>query len=427
MTTSGLNNRETLDSLALHFRSRVLKEHDIRELASMPRQRLRRSLELLLLKMLAEERVILTQSRQSLLVETVLNETVGFGPLEPLLGDESITEIMVVAADEVYIERRGRLELTDVHFRDDDHIMHVIERIIAPIGRRIDDSSPMVDARLPDGSRVNAVISPVAVSGPVLTIRKFRKSPLGLQDLCGLGAMTEPMVRFLSAAVKAKINMVVSGGTGSGKTTLLAACAREIPAGERLIIIEDMSELRIDRKHVISLEARPANVEGRGEINIRNLVRNSLRMRPDRIIVGEVRGGEAFDMLQAMNTGHEGSLTTIHANTPHDALARLESMVVMAGNQMPMELIRKHILGALDLIVQVARLTDGTLRVIAISELHGDEPRHIFRFDRENTDDQGKIIGKHVSCGNIPACLPRLKAFGQNLDPAMFLSEEGLP
>jgi len=415
--------RQSIEDLVRHFQSRVLKEHDIRELASLPPARRRRTLELLLHKMLSEERVILPQSRQVQLVETVLNETVGFGPLEPLLEDETISEIMVVARDEIYVERAGKIERSAAQFNDSSHIQHVVERIIAPIGRRLDDSSPMVDARLPDGSRVNAVIPPISINGPVVTIRKFRKTPLQLWDLCRLQALTPAMATFLTSAVRAKLNFVVSGGTGSGKTTLLAACASEIPVQERLLIIEDMSELRFDRSHTISLEARPANVEGRGEVSIRSLVRNALRMRPDRIIVGEVRGAEAFDMLQAMNSGHEGSLTTIHANTPADALSRLESMVVMAGNQMPLELIRQHIVGALDLIVQIERLSDGSRKIVTIAEIQGDEVVDLFRYDRQDTTASGDVIGQHVGCGRLPHCWARLKAHGVQPSPEIFDQE----
>lgn len=414
-------DNDQLEQLARHFRDRLLKEHDIRELAAMPRPRLRRTLESNIQSLMSEERRILSHSQQAQLIATVLDETVGYGPLERLLGDQEITEIMVVSPNEVYIEKNGRLQQVNVDFRDDDHILHVLERIIAPIGRRLDESSPMVDARLPDGSRVNAVIPPIAVSGPVITIRKFRESPLTLTDLVGFGAQTDGMATFLSAAVKAKLNIIVSGGTGSGKTTLLSACASEIPAGERLLILEDMSELRLGRKHVISLEARPPNVEGRGEVTIRGLVRNALRMRPDRIIVGEVRGPEAMDMLQAMNSGHEGSLTTIHANSPQHALSRLEAMVIMATSQMPVATIREHILSALDVIVQTERLTDGTRKIVSIAALNEkQEITPIFWFDRQGVSPEGKVQGRFVACGNVPTCYERMKAHGVALDPMIF-------
>lgn len=410
-----------LEQLARHFRDRVLKEHDIRELASMARNRLRRTLELSIQRMLSDERRILPRSQQAQLISIVLDETVGFGPLERLLGEEEISEIMVVGPEEIYVERNGKIQPADVRFRDDDHIQHVVERIIAPLGRRLDDSSPMVDARLPGGSRVNAVIPPIAVQGPVVTIRKFRETPFRLTDLAALGAMTPEMATFLAAAVRAKLNMLVSGGTGSGKTTLLSACAGEIPAGERLIIIEDMSELRLARRHVISLEARPPNVEGRGEVSIRSLVRNALRMRPDRMLVGEVRGAEALDMLQAMNSGHEGSLTTIHANSPQHALSRLEAMVIMATSQMPVQIIREHILSAIDLVVQTERLTDGSRKVVAIAEVDARQAiQMIFHFQRTATGPDGRVQGRFVPMTGLPACWGRLQTHGVAPDAAIF-------
>ncbi|MCF0112285.1 MAG: CpaF family protein [Erysipelotrichaceae bacterium] len=301
------------------------------------------------------------------------NDIVGLGPIEPLLADPDITEIMVNGPDLVYVEVKGKIQLTDVKFRDNEHVMNVINRIVTSIGRRIDESSPMVDARLEDGSRVNAVIPPVALSGPTITIRKFSKNPLTVGDLMRFGSATPQMFSFLEACVKAKLNIVVSGGTGSGKTTLLSVLSAYIPENERIVTIEDAAELQLRQQHVITLESKPANVEGKGAVTIRDLVRNALRMRPDRIVVGEVRSGEALDMLQAMNTGHDGSLTTGHANSPRDMMSRLETMVLMSGMEMPVKAIREQISSALDLVVQQSRLRDGTRKIVSISEVVGME------------------------------------------------------
>lgn len=329
---------------------------------------------------------ILTQEQQRVIAESVINRVIGLGPLEPLLKDASITEIMVNDPFNVFIEREGRIEAVDVKFRDEIHLRHVIDRIVAPIGRRIDESSPLVDARLPDGSRVNAIIPPLAIAGPALTIRKFGRDPFTLQKLVSLGTIDAAIATFLNNIVKKRMSIIISGGTGSGKTTSLNALGLCIPSGERLITIEDSAELRLDHPHLVALESRPPNIEGKGEIPIRMLVRNALRMRPDRIIVGEVRGGEAFDMLQAMNTGHRGSLTTLHANSPSDALIRLESMVLMAGFELPVSAIRRMISGAVEIIVQQDRLSDGRRVVTAICEFTGESAddlslRPLFLYD----------------------------------------------
>lgn len=306
-------------------------------------------------------------------IEEVFNDIIGLGPLEPLLADPDITEVMVNGYDKVYVEIRGKIEQTDVKFRDNAHVMNVINRIVSSVGRRIDESSPMVDARLADGSRVNAVIPPVALSGPTITIRKFSKTPLGVSDLIRFSSVSPQMMAFLEACVKARMNIIVSGGTGSGKTTLLSVLSGFIPENERIVTIEDAAELRLQQKHVITLESRPANVEGAGAITIRDLVRNALRMRPDRIVVGEVRSGETLDMLQAMNTGHDGSLTTAHANSPRDLMSRLETMVLMSGMEMPVTAIREQVSSALDLIVHQARLRDGSRKIVSITEVVGME------------------------------------------------------
>jgi pilus assembly protein CpaF len=345
-------------------------------------------------QLLDDETYILTQDQRRLLTEAIINRVIGLGPLEPLLKDPTITEIMVNDPFHVFIERGGRIEPVEVTFRDETHLRHVIDRIVAPIGRRIDESSPLVDARLPDGSRVNAIIPPLAIKGPALTIRKFGRDPFTLDKLVSLGTIDTSIAGFLQRSVRKRVSIIISGGTGSGKTTSLNALSLCIPEGERLITIEDSAELRLEHPDLISLESRPPNIEGKGEIPIRMLVRNALRMRPDRIIVGEVRGGEAFDMLQAMNTGHRGSLTTLHANSPSDALVRLESMVLMAGFDMPVSAIRRMITGAVEIVVQQDRLPDGRRVVTSICELVGksaDDPtlKPLFEYDPE--------LGGHVS------------------------------
>ncbi len=368
----------------LHRRLSEALEAEMQEgrLEGVPdRQSLRERLE----RLLDREPFILSRAEREALIRAVLDRTLGLGPLEPLLQDPTITEIMVNDPENVYIERDGRLEKTEIRFQDEAHLRHIIDRIVAPIGRRIDEASPLVDARLPDGSRVNAIIPPLALRGPALTIRKFSREPFTLERLVALGTLSQEMADLLAEAVRNRRSLVISGGTGSGKTTTLNALSLCIPHGERLITIEDAAELRLQHPHLVSLEARPPNIEGKGEVTIRTLVRNALRMRPDRIIVGEVRGGEAFDMLQAMNTGHRGSLTTLHANSPADALVRLESMVLMAGFEMPLSAIRRMIAGAVELIVQQDRLSDGRRVVTAVVELEreGSEglrlvPRYLY-------------------------------------------------
>mgnify|MGYP003935559281 CR=1 FL=1 len=377
--------------------------------------------------MIEQEKVIISQMDKTKLLEMILNDSVGYGPLEPLLHDDEITEIMVNAPDEVYIERNGNITLSNVTFKNHEHIRHIIDRIVAPIGRRIDESSPLVDGRLEDGSRINAAIPPVALHGPVLTIRKFKKNPYTMNDLIGFRTLSPKMAQFLQAVVASKMNIIISGGTGSGKTTLLNVLSAAIPVGERIITIEDMAELRLNRKNTVSLEARPANMEGSGEITIRQLVRNALRMRPDRIIVGEVRGGEALDMLQAMNTGHEGSLTTIHANSPQDAMSRLEAMILMSNPSMTAEVIRPYITAAIHLVVQTLRLSDGSRKIVSIAEVVSEDGelklKEIFRFDRQGVDHAGKVIGDFTATGYVPDCVQRLKTFGHELPADLFRPE----
>ncbi|HTD33519.1 MAG TPA: CpaF family protein, partial [Candidatus Elarobacter sp.] len=355
----------------------------------------------------------------------VIEEALGLGPLESLLHENDVTEIMVNGHGNVYVERGGVIERTDKQFVDDGQVRLVIERIIAPLGRRLDESSPMVDGRLPDGSRVNAIIGPLAIDGPTLTIRRFGTKRFGVDDLLAVGAITPPVIDFLRACVEARLNILVSGGTGSGKTTLLNALSSFIPKRDRIVTIEDAAELKLAQPHVVRLESRPANLEGRGQIAIRDLVRNSLRMRPDRIVVGECRGGEALDMLQAMNTGHDGSLTTVHANSARDALSRVETMVMMAGFELPVRAIREQIAGAVDIVVQVARLRDGSRRVTGVSEVVGMEGdvvtmQELVRYKQRGLDPQGRVVGEFEPCGVQPNCLTRFEELGIVYDPVTF-------
>ncbi|MCL6454813.1 MAG: CpaF family protein [Alicyclobacillus sp.] len=352
-------------------------------------------------------------------------ETDGYGPIDPLLADPAVSEVMVNGPKQVYVEREGRLEQTAIEFLNDAHVMRVIEKMVAPLGRRVDEASPMVDARLPDGSRINAIIPPLAVNGPTLTIRKFARDPFQVADLVRFGTLSESMAAFLEACVAARLNVVVSGGTGSGKSTTLNVLSSFIPAHERVVTIEDAAELQLRQAHVVTLETRPPNIEGRGGVTIRDLVRNSLRMRPDRIVVGEVRGGEALDMLQAMNTGHDGSLTTAHANTPRDCLRRLEVMVLMAGMDLPLRAVREQIASAVDLIVQQARLRDGSRKVVQISEVLGMEGDQIllqdlFTFQERGQDASGRVVGEHVATGIVPSFLKRMDSLGVAIDYGWF-------
>lgn len=377
---------------------------------------------------LQEEQATLDRQEKVRVVTELLDEVTGFGPINPLIHDDSVSEIMVNGPNVVFVERHGKLVQVDVHFRDNDHVQHIIEKIVAPLGRRIDESSPMVDARLPDGSRVNAIIPPLAINGPTITIRKFSRDPLTVDDLIKFGTLTEAMAEFLAICVRCRLNVVVSGGTGSGKTTLLNVLSSFIPADERIITIEDAAELQLRQVHVVSLESRPANIEGKGAVPIRELVRNSLRMRPDRIIVGEVRGGEALDMLQAMNTGHDGSLTTGHANTPRDMLARLETMVLMSGMELPVRAIREQIASAIDVIVQQSRLRDGSRKITRISEVQGMEGdvivlQDVFAFVQHGIED-GKVVGELLPTGIRPKFAERFEEAGIQVSPELFFIPE---
>ena len=382
-------------------------------------------IENLVAQQLAAENGNLSRTERERLTLEIINDAIGFGPITPLLEDPAITEVMVNGPDSVYVERSGRLELSGVQFRDQEHVYHVIEKIVAPIGRRIDEGSPMVDARLPDGSRVNVIIPPLSLTGPVITIRKFYRDPLKVEDLIRMESITEEMFEFLDACVKARLNIVVSGGTGSGKTTTLNVLSSLIPASDRIVTIEDSAELQLRQNHVITLESRPPNIENKGAIHIRDLVRNSLRMRPDRIVVGEVRGGGALDMLQAMNTGHDGSLTTGHANTPRDMLSRLETMVLMAGMEIPVRAIREQISSAIDLIIQQARMRDGSRKITHITEVQGMEGdiitlQDLFIFKQTGVDEQGKVVGQFTTTGIKPRFMDRFEAAGINLRDDLF-------
>jgi pilus assembly protein CpaF len=381
----------------------------------------------------ADKGMALSSVEKSNLIISVINDVIGLGPLQPLLEDESISEIMVNGPQRTYIERKGKLILSDIKFKDNAHVMRVIEKIVSPLGRRCDESSPIVDARIKggpaDGSRVNAIIPPLALDGPTITIRKFKKDALTIDSLVNFGSMTREMANFLEACVLARLNIVVSGGTGSGKTTLLNVLSSFIPEDERIVTIEDAAELQLKQPHVVRLETRPANIEGKGAITIRDLVKNSLRMRPERVVIGECRGGEALDMLQAMNTGHDGSLTTGHANTPRDMISRLETMVMMSGMDLPVRAIREQISGAVNIIVQQTRLKDGSRRVIAVTEVQGMEGdtvvlQDIFVFEQQGLDEKGKIIGRVKPTGIRPKFMTKFEEEGIKLPADIFMDSK---
>jgi pilus assembly protein CpaF len=404
---------------------RLLREVDPAKMAGRDKRELRPEVETMVASLLATEDVPLAREERLRLVTEIADEVVGFGPIEPLLEDASITEVMVNGPDKVYFEQGGRLHLSDRVFRDHDHIMQLIQKIVLPLNRRIDESSPMVDARLPDGSRVNAIIPPLAVDGPTVTIRKFAREPFTVDNLISFGTIIPEMVTFFQACIQTRLNIIVAGGTGSGKTTLLNVLSSFLPPHERIVTIEDPCELQLRQRHVIRLETRPPNVEGKGLVTQRDLLRNGLRMRPDRIIIGEVRAGEAFDMLQAMNTGHDGSLTTVHANTPRDALARVENMVLMAGLDLPVRAIREQVASALDLIIHVSRLSDGSRRVTHVTEVVGMEGQtvtmqDVFLFQQTGIDARGKIQGRTISTGLRPKFADRFEAAGISLPSEIF-------
>jgi pilus assembly protein CpaF len=395
----------------------ILDRIDLERLKRLTAEQFKHELALLIQRIIEEERIVLNQVERHALVLDIQHEMLGFGPLESLLADPTVSDILVNTFAKVYVERRGRLELTEVTFHDNAHLMKIIEKIVSRVGRRVDEASPMVDARLADGSRVNAIIPPLAVDGPILSIRRFSVNPLTVQNLLDYKSLTPPMLEVLQALAHAKINILISGGTGSGKTTLLNLLSGFIPSNERIVTIEDAAELQLRQPHVVRLETRPPNIEGKGEVTQRALVRNALRMRPDRIILGEVRGAEAMDMLQAMNTGHEGSLATIHSNTPRDALARLENMVGMAGANLTPRATRQQICSAVTVVMQVTRLTDGARKLVSLQEITGMEGeiiamQEIFRFEQTGVSQEGKVLGHFCATGVRPRFADRLRLFG---------------
>ncbi|MCS7246517.1 MAG: CpaF family protein [Thermomicrobium sp.] len=421
--SAGLLAEDAVAQLKGRIQNRVIAELDPRMDLS-DEHRVRRTIEETFLSVLEAEGLALSRTDRHRLFEAIVAEILGYGPIEPLLKDDTVSEIMVNGPKQVWVERNGKLERTSIQFDDDDHVMRIIDRIVSPLGRRIDESSPMVDARLPDGSRINAVIPPISLVGPCLTIRKFSRDPLTVEDLIRFGTLTSEIAHFLKACVEARLNIVVSGGTGSGKTTLLNVLSSFIPGDERIVTIENAAELQLRQEHVVTLESRPPNIEGKGEVTIRDLVINALRMRPDRIVVGECRGGEALDMLQAMNTGHDGSMTTIHSNSPRDTLHRLETMVLMAGMDLPVRAIREQIASALDLIIHMARLKDGSRKIVAIAEVQGMEGdvivlQDIFVFEQTGYEN-GKVLGRIRPTGVRPKFVEKLEVANIYLPPSIF-------
>jgi pilus assembly protein CpaF len=404
-----------------------LFEHlDLSRIGEVSEERVAGDILLLTRRILAEEKALLTQEERARMIEEIQDEVFGLGPLEPLLKEPSITDILVNGHDRIYVERRGKLERAVARFKDDDHLMRIIGKIISAVGRRIDELTPYIDARLADGSRVNAIIPPLAIDGPSMSIRRFSVDPYTATDLIEMGSLTEATIEVLRMVVQGRLNVLISGGTGVGKTTLLNVMSSYIPPGERIITIEDSAELQLRQDHVVRLETRPPNVEGKGRISQRDLVINSLRMRPDRIIVGEVRGGEALDMLQAMNTGHDGSMTTVHANTPRDAITRIETMVSMSGIELPLSVVRGQVASALDVVVQLARLSDGTRKVVSVAEITGTEGEmlsmsEIFKFQQRGVDGQGRVLGDLVATGVTPRFLEKLRSKGIEAPNGLFI------
>lgn len=409
---------------------RLLDRLNLSNLEKVDRDQVVETIRRVVHDLLSQEMVPLNFDEREVLIGQVLDEIFGLGPLEPLIQDPTVSDILVNTYQNVFIERNGKLERTDVRFQDDRHLLQVIDRIVSAVGRRIDDSSPMVDARLPDGSRVNAIIKPLAVDGPHLSIRKFKRDALAGEDLLRFQSLNEQMLTFLKAVVRSRLNVLISGGTGAGKTTLLNILSSYIPATERIVTIEDSAELQLRQPHVVRLETRPANIEGSGEVHQRMLLVNSLRMRPDRIIMGEVRGPESVDMLQAMNTGHDGSLTTLHANSPRDALSRLETMISMASLDLPEKAMRQQVANAINIVIQIARLSDGARKIVQISEIVGMEGdvitmQDIFMFEREGIGEGDKVLGNFRATGIRPRCAERLKAYGIDLGAVIFGERNG--
>lgn len=414
-----------LQDLRLRIHRRLIDTLDLTKLSNLEMERVRVEIRRILEDMVMAEAIPLSRVDRDRLVMEVQHEVFGLGPLETLMKDPEISDILVNSSSLVYVERYGKLEKTDVRFRDDAHLMQIIERIVTRVGRRVDESSPMVDARLADGSRVNAIIPPLALDGPILSIRRFGAERLTVNDLIQFNSIPPQMAEVAAACVKSRLNMIVSGGTGAGKTTLLNCLSNYIPENERIVTIEDSAELKLQQEHVVRLETRPANIEGQGSVTARDLVRNALRMRPDRIVVGEVRGGEALDMMQAMNTGHDGSISTVHANSGRDALSRLETMMLMAGINLPERALREQISSAVDIIVQLSRLNDGSRKVVEFSEVTGMEgntitTQMIFKFDQRGVEN-GKVVGEFVATGVMPSFMERLERYGFKIPNTHFL------
>jgi len=420
-----IHSSEALNELTYKLHQRLIEELDPTKLEGLEPDKARAAVETAARTLIAQDMPGIVGAARDDLVTAVADEVLGLGPIEGLVRDSSVSEIMVNAPDTVYYETEGRLYLSPVRFRDANHIMRVVERIVAPLGRRVDESSPMVDARLTDGSRVNVIIPPVAPKSPTITIRKFRQDRLTVEDLTSTGTLTREIAEFCRACVQVKLNILISGGTGTGKTTLLNALSAFIPDTERIVTIEDPTEVKLQQGHVVSLEARPPSLEGKGEITQRDLVRNALRMRPDRIIVGEVRGPEAFDMMQAMNTGHEGSMSTVHANSPRDCLSRVENMILMAGLDLPVRAIREQIVSGIHMVIQISRLSDGSRRITHVSEISGLEGQivtmqDLFRFEQEGIDAEGRVVGHFRSTGIRPQFADRFELVGISLPSDIF-------
>jgi pilus assembly protein CpaF len=419
------SKESTLDELKQRIHSKLVDKLDLTKVGELEGDVLRREIRLVVEHLCDSEDTLLNRNEREQLISEVLDETFGLGPLEFLLKDQTISDILINGPKNIYVERRGRMEKTAVVFRDNDHLMQIIDRIISRVGRRVDETCPMVDARMLDGSRFNAIIPPLALDGACVSIRRFGTNPLKLEDLLNFKAFTPEMVMLLEGAIKARLNIIISGGTGSGKTTLLNTLSSFIPNTDRIVTIEDAAELQLQQDHVVRLETRPPNIEGKGAINATDLVRNALRMRPERILIGECRGAEALDMLQAMNTGHEGSLTTIHANTPRDAISRLETMIMMAGFELPLKAMRAQISSAVNLIVQTTRLQGGSRKITCITEVLGMEQdmvvmQDIYRYEKEGLDENGRTFGKFVATGVRPSFMPRLETAGVRLPSSAF-------
>jgi len=420
-----LPRRDSFQELKSRLHKKLIDRLDLTALSGLDRNSLHQQIKDSAEALVSEENVYLSVESKERLITEIMNETLGLGPIEQYMHDPDVSDVLVNGHGQVYIERAGKLELTDTTFKDDGHVLLIIDRILTAVGRRVDESSPMVDARLADGSRVNAIIPPLALDGPILSIRKFRKDVLSMEELLKLESISFPMVQFLQGCVRARLNVLISGGTGAGKTTLLNIMSGYIPDGERIVTIEDSAELRLQQPHVVRLETRPPNVEGSGQVTQRDLVRNALRMRPNRIIIGEVRGAEIYDMLQAMNTGHDGSLTTIHANGPRDVLLRLETLMLLTGIDIPERAIRELVSSAINIIVQIARLSDGSRKIVSVSEIVGMEQgtistQEIFVYDKQGVEESGKVIGRFRPTGIRPAFLTQMMTSGVQLPAEIF-------